>query len=210
VLDLLDKPDSPAGLSQHLPALADEAHGIVLAACDRETDRAALQAARAAGVPPASWPPSTLRMDPPEREWRIYAAAVDRSAVVVEKVLTDLQRDLKAIADGRLPPEVFADVAGPDPIAAQAQLDPDAPESVKKDDTLIGRLVHAEQLVAELGPPADPDLRRAWQGYLGALRRYELAVQHAADGAVQDMQEVLAQANARAAPALAAFASRRR
>jgi hypothetical protein len=210
VLDLLDKPDSPAGLSQHLPALADEAHGIVLAACDRETDRAALQAARAAGVPPASWPPSTLRMDPPEREWRIYAAAVDRSAVVVEKVLTDLQRDLKAIADGRLPPEVFADVAGPDPIAAQAQLDPDAPESVKKDDTLIGRLVHAEQLVAELGPPADPDVRRAWQGYRGALGRYELAVQHAADGAVQDMQEVLAQANARAAPALAAFASRRR
>ena len=45
----------------------------------------------------------------------------------VEKVLTELQRDLEAVRDGFLPPEVFADMAGPDPIAAQAELDPDAP-----------------------------------------------------------------------------------
>lgn len=80
--------------------MADEAHGIVLAACDREVDRSVQQAARAAGVPPANWPPSMLRMDPPEREWRIYAAAVDRSAVVVEKVLTELQRYLEASNSG--------------------------------------------------------------------------------------------------------------
>jgi hypothetical protein len=48
-------------------------------------------------------------------------------------------------------------------IAAQAELDPDAP-SRQKDDTLIGRLAQAEQIVAELGPPADPGVRRAWQG----------------------------------------------
>lgn len=212
VLDLLDKPASSTSLAQHRPTLANEVHGIVLAACDpvRPSDRAALKAARAAGVRPANWPPSMLRMDPPEREWRMYAAAVDRSAVIVEKVLAELQRELQAVRDGLLPPDVFADMAGPDPIAAQAQMDLTAPESLKKDKTLLGRLAEAEEIVAELGPPADTGVRRAWQEYRGAVSRYELAVQHAADGALEDMRAALAQANARAAPALTAFASHRR
>jgi hypothetical protein len=60
------------------------------------------------------------------------------------------------VRNGILPPQVFADLAGPDPIAAQAELDPDGPELVKKDDTLIGRLGQAEQLVAELVHPPIP------------------------------------------------------
>ncbi len=169
-----------------------------------------LRPARAAQVRPASWPPSLLRLDPPEQEWRIYAAAVDRSAAIVEQVLAGLQRDLAAVGDGFMPPEAFADLAGPDPGAAQAQLDPDAPESVKQATTLIGRLAQAERVVAELGPPADPGVRRAWQGYRDAVGSYELAVQHAAGGALQAMRAALARGNSRAAPALSAFASHRR
>jgi hypothetical protein len=74
--------------------------------------------------------------------------------------VAELQRDLEAVRDGFLPPEVLAEMAGPNPIAAQGELDPDAPESVK-DNALIGRVAEAGQGVAELGPPADTSVRRA-------------------------------------------------
>lgn len=136
-----------------------------------------------------------------------HARAVDRSAVLVEKALGDLQRGLEAVTEGYLSPDTFAELAGPDPNAAQAQVDPDASESLKEDHTLIGRLGKAEEVVAELGPPTDLAVRRAWLAYRSALERYELAVQHAAGGALRDMRAALAQGSARAAPALAAFAS---
>jgi hypothetical protein len=212
VVELLDRPSSPIRLADRLPALRNQAYGIALTACDTtlDSDRALLRAARAEGVRPASWPPSTLRFDPPDQEWRIYARAVDRSAVIVKKVLGDLQRSLHAVVEGYMPPEAFADQAGPDPAAAQAQLDPDASASSKQDWTLIGRLAEAQRVVAELGPPTDPDVRRAWQAYRGALRSYELAVKRAATGDLRDMKAALAKGNSRAAPALAAFASHRR
>jgi hypothetical protein len=211
-VELLDRPSSPIRLSHRLPALRDQAYGIELTACDSrlDSDRVLLRAARAARVQPASWPPPGLRFDPPEREWRIYAGAVDRSAVIVEKALRDLHNSLVAVTEGYLSPDTFADLAGPDPNAAQAQVDPDAPESWKEDRTLIGRLGEAEKIVGELGPPTDLAVRRAWLAYHSALERYELAVQHAAGGALRDMRAALTQGNARAAPALAAFASHRR
>jgi hypothetical protein len=211
VIDLLDRPTSSVSLSHHLPALRKQAYSITLAACDRtrSSDQALFRTARAARVRPADWPPSILRIDPPDQEWRIYAAAVGRSTVIVEKVLAELQRNLEAVRDGSMPPEVFADLAGPDPIAAQAQVDLDAPESLKKDTTLIGRLAEADHAVAELGPPADPSVRRAWHAYRDALESYELAVQRAAGGALQPMRSALARGNSRAAPSLAAFSSHR-
>ena len=211
LIELLRRPSSPA-LSHRLPTLREQAYGIALTACDRtrDNDRALLRAARTARVRPASWPPSVLLIDPPEQEWRIYAGAVGRSTVIVERVLAELQRNLEAVREGDMPPEAFADLAGPDPIAAQAEFDLDAPESLKKDTTLIGRLAEAERIVAELGPPADPNARRAWRAYQAALRSYELAVQYAARGALQNMRSALAQGNSRATPALEAFAPYRR
>jgi hypothetical protein len=211
VIDLLHQSSSPIPLSRRLPALRDQAYAIALAACDPAgfTYRELLQAARAAHVRPAKWPPSVLRMDPPEREWRIYAAAVDRSAPIVEDLLAELQRDLEAVRNGAMPPDVFPDLVGPDPIAAQSEVDLDAPKPIT-DTTLIGRLGKAVRIIAKLGPPADPSVRRAWQRYLDALDSYGVAMGHAAAGDLEGMRAAFAKGNSRATSALALFAAHRR
>ncbi len=146
VVDLLDRPSSPDLLSRRLPMLRDHAYAIALTACDatRNSDQMLLGAARAARVRPTAWPPSVLRMHLPADEWRIYATAVDRSAVMVEKVLAELQSDLEAVRDGFMPPEAFADVAGPDPAAAQSWL--------YLDDGRYAVSAHPGQLIRRAGP----------------------------------------------------------
>jgi hypothetical protein len=211
VVELLDRTSSSAGLSGRLATLRDQAYAIALAACDAMPygDNKLLEAARAAHVRPATWPPAVLRLDPPEREWRVYGEAVDRSARMVEGLLAELQRYLVDLRDGSMPPAVFPELVGPDPIAAQSELDLDADKPIS-DTTLIGRLSKADRIVSDLGPPADVRVRHAWKAYHDALDSYGLAMTRAAAGDLESMRAALAKGNSRAASALAAFSAHRR
>jgi hypothetical protein len=64
-------------------------------------------------------------------------------------MLTELQRDLEAVRNGAMPPDAFPDLVGPDPIAAQSEMDLDAHEPIA-DTTLIGRLSKAVRVGAKL------------------------------------------------------------